>query len=429
MLLTLLLLLCAQRCEPAELFLTVSPSQPVEGNSMNLTCRTRPPLQIGIRLQFCFFKDVSVLGPSWTDSPELRVPALTRAHSGSYWCAARTTEAAPKTLRSRRVQILVRRVPVHTVSLETRPPGGRVMEGETLVLVCVAAGGTGDITFRWYRGPLGSKLGERTQPSLAAEFEVPAVREGEETYYCAADNGHGPSLSGLVSIAVGIPVSQPVLTVQAPGAEKAAGEAVELHCEAARGSPPILYLFYHEDVRLGSRSAPFGGGASFNLSLTADHSGNYSCEADNGRGPRRSEVVPLHVTVPAEDGESLPPAILEGLLGSLGLTAVALIVCCWLKRRAGRRSARDPPRSPPSPAPRESSYLNSAAPVQQQPIYENVNVVSGGEVYSLVYHTQQERQSAAAPSLRTRVQGTDPSAIYSRVNTASTSDDDYEDAM
>nr|KAF6316017.1 Fc receptor like 1 [Pipistrellus kuhlii] len=320
-------------------------------------------------------------------------------------------------------------VPVHTVSLETRPPGGRVMEGETLVLVCVAAGGTGDITFRWYRGPLGSKLGERTQPSLAAEFEVPAVREGEETYYCAADNGHGPSLSGLVSIAVGIPVSQPVLTVQAPGAEKAAGEAVELHCEAARGSPPILYLFYHEDVRLGSRSAPFGGGASFNLSLTADHSGNYSCEADNGRGPRRSEVVPLHVTVPAEDGESLPPAILEGLLGSLGLTAVALIVCCWLKRRAGRRSARDPPRSPPSPAPRESSYLNSAAPVQQQPIYENVNVVSGGEVYSLVYHTQQERQSAAAPSLRTRVQGTDPSAIYSRVNTASTSDDDYEDAM
>nr|KAF6316019.1 Fc receptor like 1 [Pipistrellus kuhlii] len=187
-------------------------------------------------------------------------------------------------------------VPVHTVSLETRPPGGRVMEGETLVLVCVAAGGTGDITFRWYRGPLGSKLGERTQPSLAAEFEVPAVREGEETYYCAADNGHGPSLSGLVSIAVGIPVSQPVLTVQAPGAEKAAGEAVELHCEAARGSPPILYLFYHEDVRLGSRSAPFGGGASFNLSLTADHSGNYSCEADNGRGPRRSEVVPLHVT-------------------------------------------------------------------------------------------------------------------------------------
>lgn len=78
---------------------------------MTLTCRvpaSQPPLQkVGVQHQFCFFKDVSVLRPSWTDSPELRVPALTRAHSGSYWCAARTAEAL-KTVRSRRVQIHVR---------------------------------------------------------------------------------------------------------------------------------------------------------------------------------------------------------------------------------------------------------------------------------------------------------------------------------
>ena len=71
---------------------------------------------------------------------------------------------------------------------------------------------------------------------------------------------------------------------------------VELRCEAQRGSPPILYRFYHEDVPLGNSSAPSGGGASFNLSLTAEHSGNYSCEADNGLGARRSEVVPLSLS-------------------------------------------------------------------------------------------------------------------------------------
>ncbi|XP_054568241.1 LOW QUALITY PROTEIN: Fc receptor-like protein 1, partial [Eptesicus fuscus] len=385
------------------LLLTVSPSQPIEGDSMSLACRTPHPLQ-KVGVQFCFFKDGSALGLRWTHSPELRIPALTRKDSGSYWCEART--AAPQVVRSKRLQINVRRIPVHNVSLETQPPGGRVMEGEKLVLVCLATAGTGDITFRWYRGALGSNLGEKTQRSLTAEFEIPAVREGDvETYYCAADNGHGPSLSGLVSITVRVPVSQPVLTLKAPGAEKAVGEVVELHCEAGRGSPPVLYQFYHEDVPLGNRSAPFGGGAAFNLSLTTEHSGNYSCEADNGRGAQRSEVVPLYVTVPVEDGENLTSTVLEGLLGSLGLTTVALLFCCWLKRRAGRRSARDPPRSPPSPVPRESTYLNSTAPVQQQPIYENVNVVSGGEVYSLVYYMQQERQSPAVPSLRTQVQG------------------------
>lgn len=216
------------------------------------------------------------------------------------------------------------------------------MEGEKLALVCMAAGGTGDITFRWYRGALGLHLGARTQPALTADLEIPAVREGDaEAYYCAADNGYGPSLSGLVSIAVrskcpcpslpgartrdprfpggreggsaapsdtlsdtppspSAPVSQPVLTFQAPGPPMVVGDVVQLHCEAGRGSPPIRYRFYREDVPLGNRSAPFGGGASLNLSLTSEHSGNYSCEADNGRGAQRSGVVPLHVTGTAQ---------------------------------------------------------------------------------------------------------------------------------
>lgn len=71
---------------------------------------------------------------------------------------------------------------------------------------------------------------------------------------------------------------------------------VELRCEAQRGSPPIRYRYYHEDVILGTNSAPSGGGASFNLSLTAEHSGNYACEADNSLGAQRSEAVKLSVT-------------------------------------------------------------------------------------------------------------------------------------
>lgn len=97
----------------------------------------------------------------------------------------------------------------------------------------------------------------------------------------------------LLSLAV--PVSRPVLTLRAPGAQLAVGHMVELHCEAQRGSPPILYQFYHENVTLGNSSASFGGGVSFNLSLTAEDSGNYYCEANNGQVAQRSEVVPLNI--------------------------------------------------------------------------------------------------------------------------------------
>lgn len=94
-------------------------------------------------------------------------------------------------------------IPVYNVSLETQPPGGHVMEGEKLVLVCLVPGGTGDITFLWYKGALGLNLESKTQRSLKAKFEIPMVRESDaEKYYCAADNGFGPSLSGLVSITV-----------------------------------------------------------------------------------------------------------------------------------------------------------------------------------------------------------------------------------
>jgi hypothetical protein len=69
-----------------------------------------------------------------------------------------------------------------------------------------------------------------------------------------------------------------------------------LHCKVLRGSPPIMYQFYHEDIIMGRSSAPSGGGVSFNLSLTTDHSVNYFCEADNGLGPQRSEVLTIKVT-------------------------------------------------------------------------------------------------------------------------------------
>ncbi|XP_035307880.1 Fc receptor-like protein 1 isoform X2 [Cricetulus griseus] len=285
-------------------------------------------------------------------------------------------------------------IPVSDVSLETRPPGGWVTEGNTLVLICSVANATGNITYLWYRGTLGSNLETKIQHSLTAEFEIIKMKESDAgQYYCAADNGYGPILSDLVSVTVIVPVSRPVLTFGDSGTQSVMGDLLELHCEALRGSPPIFYQFYHENVILGNSSAPSGGGASFRLPLTAELSGNYSCEANNGQGAHRSEVVTLNLT--------------------------------------GRQSD-DPLRSPPRPVLQESNYINSPDPRQLQSVYENVNVVSGDEIYSLVYHTQQEVEPAATQHMRTH--GTSEvsrvfSEIYSKPRKINTAYMDYEDTM
>ncbi|XP_044122582.1 Fc receptor-like protein 1 isoform X3 [Neovison vison] len=362
---------------------------------MTLTCEMQPTSQkLDAPVQFCFFRESQALGQGCSHSPELQLPTVWRKDSGSYWCKAKTL--AIRVTWSPRIQIQVQGVPVWNVSLETQPPGGQVQKGKKLVLICLATQGTGNITFSWYKGALGLILETKTQRSLTAKFEIPAVTDSDtENYFCTADNGYHPSISEMVSVTVRSPVSHPVLTLRAPEAQTFPGDVVELRCEAQSGSPPIRYRFYHEDVILGSSWAPSGGGASFNLSLTAERSGNYSCEADNGLGAQRSEAVTLSVTVPVEDRkELLASGVLEGLLGTLGPTVMALSLCCWLKKRMGRREAEDPGRIPPSPVPQVPNYINSAVPLQEQFVYENVNVVSGDEVYSLVYHRQQERQAA-----------------------------------
>ncbi|XP_029791728.1 Fc receptor-like protein 3 isoform X1 [Suricata suricatta] len=299
--------------------LTASPSQPIEGSPMTLKCETwLPPQTSRFRLQFCFFKERQALGFGWSNSPELHIPTVWSEDSASYWCQARaTTSRIMKT--SPGFQIHVQRVSVSGVSLETEPPVGQLIEGEDLVLICSAAEGTGTVTFSWHREGSVRSLGRVTQRALSAELRIASVREQDAgRYYCAADNTDGPILSKRVRITLRIPALPPVLTLRAPGAQAVEGDVVELRCEAQRGSPPILYQFYHENIPLGNSLAPSGGGASFNLSLTAEHSGNYSCEADNSLGVQRSEAVPLSVRVPVSHPVfTFKPAVAQAVVGDV----------------------------------------------------------------------------------------------------------------
>ncbi|XP_078296837.1 Fc receptor-like protein 5 isoform X4 [Panthera onca] len=280
--------------------LTASPSWPIEGSPVTLTCETwLPPLTSHTRLQFCFFKEHRALGAGWSNSPELQIPTMWSEGAASYWCQARTV--IPRILKtSPRSQIRVHRVPVSDVNLETQPPVGQLIEGEDLVLICSVAAGTGTVTFSWHREGSERSLGRKTQNALSAELRIASVREQDAgRYYCAADNLDGPVLSKRIRITPRVPVSRPILTIRRPRSQAVEGDVVELYCGAWKGSPPILYRFYHEDNALGSSWVYNRGGASFKLPLSAEHSGKYACEADNGLGAWRSETVSLDVKVPA----------------------------------------------------------------------------------------------------------------------------------
>nr|XP_021537532.1 Fc receptor-like protein 3 [Neomonachus schauinslandi] len=478
--------------------LEVTPPQPMEGGSANLSCQTRLPLERpDALLSFIFFRDRGVMLSNWSRSPELQITAIWREDSGSYWCAA---AAGVPSIRkhSLPMQVHVQGVSVSAVLLETQPQGGQVLAGERLVLVCSVAEGTGDTTFFWHREDTGESVGSKRQRSRRAELEIPAVGESHAgRYYCTADNGHGLARSGALNVTVTVPASRPVLTLRTPRTRAVVGDVVELRCEAQRGSPPIQYRFYHEDVTLGSRSAPSGGGASFNLSLTPERSGNYACEADNGLGAQRSEVVTLSVTVPASrpvltlrapraqafpgdvvelrcEAQSGSPPILYwfyhedvtlgsssapsgggasfnlsltpersgnyaceadnglgaqrseavplsisgltgsrsgsvatgvagGLLSMVGLVVLAQLLYYRLPRRAGGRPTSDPSRSPSDSDPQEPTYYNVPGWMELQPVYSNVNPKGGDVVYSEVRTIQEGNRHAAASNSALRL--------------------------
>ncbi|XP_074118325.1 Fc receptor-like protein 3 isoform X2 [Sminthopsis crassicaudata] len=268
--------------------------EPLEGTNVTLSCETQlPPEKANTQLHFSFFRNSL---SEWTETSKLQITNIWKEDSGFYFCAARTSEVWKKSFP---VRIKVKRIPVSGIHMEIQPPGGQVTEGQTLVLLCSVSGGTGDITFSWYKEGTATVLKKKTERFLKAEFKILAVRESEAgKYYCTADNTNSPLYSRLVSISIKIPVSPPLLTFSIPKTQMFVGKVVELRCDVQRGSAPIFYRFYHEGKIMKNSSASFGDAASFNLSLTKQHTGNYFCEADNGISIQSSQMLMLSVKVP-----------------------------------------------------------------------------------------------------------------------------------
>ncbi|XP_075763219.1 Fc receptor-like protein 6 isoform X3 [Pelodiscus sinensis] len=291
----------------------------IEGNPVTLRCFTQLNSQKSdIQLLRVFYKDS--MAPIGTGiSPDYHIPAAGLEDSGFYHCEVKTMTLSVQK-QSSKLKLDVKRIPVSRVSLGVQPQGGRVTEGEQLVLSCSVEVGTGPITFSWHQKGSRQALRTETQHSQRMVYEIPAANETDMgEYYCMASNGNPPASSPGVKIVVMVPVSPPLLTISVADAWATVGDVVEIWCESSRGSAPILYRFHHEGDALGNRTVSSRGPGSLALKVTSERdTGTYFCEADNGmaHGSQRSAPFRLSVLVPVSGATiTADPTGLEVMAG------------------------------------------------------------------------------------------------------------------
>ncbi|XP_019844191.2 Fc receptor-like protein 5 isoform X5 [Bos indicus] len=396
--------------------LTLSPpgTWTLVGNEVRLQCEVQRGSS-PIWYQF-FHEDVlltRIEATSWrTRSYSFSVAA---EHSGNYYCTA-DNGFGPQSSETINLSVIV---PVSRPVLTLRPPRDQAVVGDVVELHCEVQRGSPPILYQFYHEDV--TLGSSSSASGGgASFNLILKTEHSGNYFCEANNGQGVQRSYTVSLSVRVPVSRPVLTLRTARAQVVVGDVLELRCEAQRGSTPILYWFYHNNITLETSTSHSGQGVSLNLSLTADHSGTYSCEADNGLGPQRSEAVTLSVMgLTGSKNSLIATSVTGGLLSMMAIAAVALLFYCWLLRKAGGKPTVDSSRNPSAPDPQESTYHNVPGWIELQPVYSNVNPNRGEVVYSEVWSVKKENKLTAA-SEPEPFKNTDSCVIYSQVKGAST---------
>uniref|UniRef100_A0A8D0UXX5 Ig-like domain-containing protein n=1 Tax=Sus scrofa TaxID=9823 RepID=A0A8D0UXX5_PIG len=399
----------------ADVRLYSRPELVFEGKELVLICSVSgvpAPITVSFFKKRPWNKDAKIVTSSET---EFKIPAVESSHAGEYYCAAGKNH---RSFPSQTLTISVR-VPVSRPVLTLRAPRAQPVVGDVAELHCEVQRGSLPIRYQFYHEAVA--LWSNSVSSKKAFFRFSLTEGHSGNYFCKADNNLGAQRSDTVSLSVRVPVSRPVLTLRAPRAQAVVGDVVELHCEVQKGSPPIRYQFYHKNVTLGNGTSLSGQGVSFNLSLTAEHSGNYSCEADNDLGPQCSEAVTLSITVmTGSRSGSVATSVTGGLLSLVGLAAVALLFYCWFPRKAGGRSTLDSSRNHSASDLHEPTYYNVPGWIELQPVYSNVNPKEGDIVYSEVRSVKREnRHAGAVASTPELLNDKDACVIYSQVKVAS----------
>ncbi|XP_062291530.1 B-cell receptor CD22-like [Scomber scombrus] len=253
---------------------SVSPSaEIVEGSSVNLTCSS----DANPAANYTWYKENE-------DSPKasgqiFTITDVRPEHSGNYYCEAQNRKGCHNSTLHLTV-LYAPKLPSVSVS-----PSGEIIEGSSVTLTC-SSDANPAAKYTWYKKNVNPDLQLLSKEPQLVFSSIQSSDSGE--YYCTAENQLGKTTSEYISIDVKYAPKLPSVSVS-PSAEIVEGSSVTLTC-SSDANPAANYTWYKEN-----EDSPKASGQIFTITdVRPEHSGNYSCEAQNRRGRHNST---LHLTV------------------------------------------------------------------------------------------------------------------------------------
>ncbi|KAI9529110.1 hypothetical protein NQZ68_013417 [Dissostichus eleginoides] len=300
---------------------SVSPSAEIEeGSSVTLTCSSDASPAANY---IWYKKDGNQKLPPLTTEPKLFFSSIQSTDSGQYFCAAEN-KLGKRT--SEMISVDVRYAPkLPSVSVS---PSAEIEEGSSVTLTC-SSDANPAAKYTWY------KEKQNVFQGTVGSYHITSISsEDRGNYYCKSKNQYGWINSTSLSVDFEFGPKLPSVSLS-PSAEIEEGSSVTLTC-SSDANPAANYTWYKED-----EDSPKASGQIFTITdFRAEHSGSYSCGAQNKLGRSNST---LHLIVVAGNSTMIVN-ILRTTLGVLVLIPVFLLGL-WIRKKKALRStteAREP---------------------------------------------------------------------------------------
>ncbi|CAK6983611.1 B-cell receptor CD22-like, partial [Scomber scombrus] len=289
-------------------------------------------------------------------------------------------------------------------------PSAEIVEGSSVTLTC-SSDANPAAKYTWYKKNVNPDLQPLSKEPQLVFSSIQSSDSGE--YYCTAENQLGKRTSEYIFIDVKYAPKLPSVSVS-PSAEIVEGSSVTLTC-SSDANPAANYTWYKEN-----EDSPKASGQIFTITdFRPEHSGNYSCEAQNRRGRHNST---LHLMVVTGTGKSIAAGVTTAVL----LLMIILSVFLWVrKKRASNQlsEAEERPDDRERTQPEQDNLHYASVQFsnnQADPLYSNIRSdqlhrhMEEQEVTE--YAAVNFNRAATAPRTRGRETGEDPAALYSTVN-------------
>ncbi|KAL6482196.1 hypothetical protein MHYP_G00102760 [Metynnis hypsauchen] len=326
-----------------------APEEVTEGETADLTCKTTCSLTDPT---FIWYKDGRPLTTKTIKNNQLHLQTISNEDAGSYSCAVRGDQHLHSTAHSLGVGYPPKNVSVNI------SPFGEIVEGSSVTLTCSSDGNPPVKIYTWFKGS--------TPVGKGKIYSINNIRsEDNGEYTCQSQNDLGERNSTAVQINVLYPPKNISVSIS-PSSEIVEGSSVTLTC-SSDGNPPVkIYSWFKE-----GETSSVGSGQNYSIiSITADHTGLYYCEAQNDLGAQRSAGVPV-------SSKGYPVILYVAVGVGLCMIAVFLTVVLWRRLSESRKKRQDGNTDQPIYA-NEGREDHSARPPpeDESSIYENVAVSS-----------------------------------------------------